>query len=1121
MFSFQSGANAGSPKARFVAIDLAQFCCIPLEPPFAVAKSDRKAWPTNRIGGMDAMVSGHLTDRLYAHWRGALNGPWAAILSGALVGILAVAIGLSWTLSWSDDRAFTNAAILMIACGVMAGRQLSLSRFLKPTELAVIACTWALVQPWLIGTLSMGVRHVPLTMLASESSRFLVAVGLAAPVWFVASWLATSFLIGTFDACQGRWNGATLGAGISFGAALGIGVTAMILAPWIGVWCTAACAVGVVILLRLVGAVRGWEYLPATGSQEAPDNAGDSTAVTAALQIISMIAIGGLIAVVMRLAGQLVPNGWQVYCAQWMGLAVGVGVGQLLRSSNQSLWRMLIPAAWCAFLIAAFPFVVGTALWGTASLTTITSLMLFRVVLLTLVMAPIGFGASSAFSCRATAGWISALAIAAGFAGVQFCFEQFSLGVVLTVLCGTLALISLRSLMIPVRLNPSWLMKTGIACALLLSFSVPLWSRNNDPAAVAKLLFSTPSFVAHRMGWESRLLPMLDDARVIDVCEGVHGPLTIWRSHGLELHLRENGIPRAVISSNTEAYPQFAPEVLQAVYPLVLVEQPNRVLLLGASGGVPLATCLQFPTHEVVCAEDDRHLTNLIHGTLARETGFDPLVDERSRLVTVPPTLAVMTDSPSFDVILSSPPSSSIVAGGAMFTTDHYRHVSNCLADGGVFCQRLQCIDYGPDPLRIVVQSMRQAFQEVIAIETAAGEFLLLGTNNAGLFASEQLSQRLQAPHVQRLLARSGLDWSSLLNFPAYDHVALGEICTEAHSWTNAAGNGILALRAPLELIRWAPKLQETQQVLTAVRTTPAPYLVKDENSETEDEEEVQLARKSRMLDWLGDRRVSPETLRRLSEVATQYKLVLENPESHWWEYRKALREQLQNRRPNAIQQVAHHDEKTAVHPEDERRKSYFTALGVAAHKPTAELIDDVAKHLQPYDPLISYFARQEIADLQARGQTDASSELQHRLHVIYFVPTMDGSTRNVVTAIELLIKHPETIDDPVRRFDTLNGLLQTLRNRWETRQSYPVKSARRQLSDVDRSLVAADKAVQALQSWHQEAGLSDGDWESRKLVLDRILQRPLHSYQTQLQAAAARSEVRNKLKDAATESPQ
>jgi hypothetical protein len=164
---------------------------------------------------------------------------------------------------------------------------------------------------------------------------------------------------------------------------------------------------------------------------------------------------------------------------------------------------------------------------------------------------------------------------------------------------------------------------------------------------------------------------------------------------------------------------------------------------------------------------------------------------------------------------------------------------------------------------------------------------------------------------------------------------------------------------------------------------------------------------------------------------------------------------------------------------------------------------------------LISYFARQEIADLQSRGETDPTAELMHRLHVIYFAPTVDGSTRNVVAAIDLMMKHPETIADPVRRYDTLNGLLQTLRNRWESRQSYAIKSAKRQLSDVDRSLVAVDKGIQTLAAWHADAQVSDADWATRKQVLERILQRPLHDYRTQLQANATRSETRNRLKEA------
>jgi hypothetical protein len=218
------------------------------------------------------------------------------------------------------------------------------------------------------------------------------------------------------------------------------------------------------------------------------------------------------------------------------------------------------------------------------------------------------------------------------------------------------------------------------------------------------------------------------------------------------------------------------------------------------------------------------------------------------------------------------------------------------------------------------------------------------------------------------------------------------------------------------------------------------------------------------------------------------------------------------------VQQVSNLVDKSTLHAEDERRKDYFTALGLAAQQPTAERIDAVEAHLQPYDPLVSYFARQEIADLQSRNEVDPASELVNRLHVIYFAPGVDASTRNVAAAIDLLVRHPEAVADSARRFDVLNGLVQTLRTRWESRQAYPVQSARRQLSDVNRSVVATDKAIQAMEAIHASADISAAEWSSRKQVIDRMLLRPLHGYRSQLQTTAERGENRTQaMRDALT----
>ncbi|MBC8116683.1 MAG: hypothetical protein H7062_19995, partial [Candidatus Saccharimonas sp.] len=478
------------------------------------------------------------------------------------------------------------------------------------------------------------------------------------------------------------------------------------------------------------------------------------------------------------------PSSFQVGCAEWIGLVVGCGCGAVLarflnrRSlSARSTW--LFAAAWSALLLAAFPMLVDSALWMNSTLTWVTTLLAARSALLIVAALPIGIALACANERRGGAFTTTAvscgLPFACGLVLAGFSFPTAGFVWPMALCCGALVALSLIE---RVRLRDAWPVawpaSLGMGSLALAGLSVPMWQSHDDPARVAKLLFSTPAFLAHRSGWESRLLPLLDDTRMVFRAEGPRGPLTLWRSRGLELHLRENGVPRAVVSVNTGVHPQFAPEVLQAALPLVISDRPSRVLLLGASGGVPLSTCLHFPVREAVCIEGDASLIDMLHGPIAQETGFDPLHDDRVRLIAAPPELALMAAGEAFDIILSSPSSSAVVAGGASFTTEYYRRASRRLADRGIFCQRFECLDYGIDPLRLVVQSLRQAFREVIAVETAAGELLLMATNSEGVFIPDDLPARLEAPHVRKLLARSGLDWSTPLNFPTYDHAALG-----------------------------------------------------------------------------------------------------------------------------------------------------------------------------------------------------------------------------------------------------------------------------------------------------------------------------------------------------------
>lgn len=91
------------------------------------------------------------------------------------------------------------------------------------------------------------------------------------------------------------------------------------------------------------------------------------------------------------------------------------------------------------------------------------------------------------------------------------------------------------------------------------------------------------------------------------------------------------------MSAAPELHPHYAPEVLQAAYPLVLAGQPQRVLVLGGTSRTVLRTCLEFPLTELTCVEGDPALAELSRGQWATLTGFHPEADDRFRWKTACP----------------------------------------------------------------------------------------------------------------------------------------------------------------------------------------------------------------------------------------------------------------------------------------------------------------------------------------------------------------------------------------------------------------------------------------------------------------------------------------------------
>ncbi|WP_010587564.1 spermidine synthase [Schlesneria paludicola] len=1040
---------------------------------------------------------------------------------GLFLGLVAASMWQQWSLTFGPDPGFQLAASLSLAFSLWLGTYWAAPRAdgterSTPLTFVIGLGAWSLLHPFWIDTLTIGMKWLPVSWLENSFTAPVVALVVAALAWIMPGMLASALVM---QVTQGpassagvrQANNATMLCGIACGLVL----NSLVLSPRFGLFIPimAACLILGLTIWRFgcVSSQRGVSFSESCVRHD--------TGVMV-IRWGMVFLTGALLACHVRLANQLMPQGAFVVDVQLAGLFFGMAAGlfvasRLGQSIDRAAWGGVIAAVAASVILALQPLLVDLSLRMNATLTVVSLLLPARCLLLMALAFPCGFAwswvaDSNSNEVRSRMVFYGVPCVA-GFALATYVMGGLWDATSVLICCVLAMSVAAAGLRIrTLQAQFSWNGLVATACLLLTAVSLPIWHHRDDAVRSAKLLFSAPAVIAYRTGWELKYLASLDDVRLLHRREGRTGPLTLWRGRVAELYVREAGIPRAVITNTADAVPQFSPEVLQAVYSLVIADRPGRVMLLGLSAGVPLSTCLSFPIREAVCVEGDSNLISLVRGELHRETGANPLADDRVTLRNVSPELALMAKpDESFDVILSCPPSSSLTSGLASYTTEYYQRAAQQLSERGVFCQRFEGIDFGPEPMLSVIQSMRESFRQLMAIETSAGDLLLFGTMCEDLFVPSDLAQRLEMPHVCRVLARSGMDWSALLNLPTFDHLALGEMCDDHKVAHNSCLHGTIAARAPMEVMRWGNKQQEVQAVLTATRVTPAPFWIDESGQPKELEEERDLSRRSRLVEWLGEGGASKELIRRLEEVTSQRSLVRENPDTHWWAYRRILKKQLQDRPRTAIQQVKAVDKK-GLHPEDSRRRDYFEALGNAARrpKPTREQVAAVEQQLDPYDPLVSYFGRQETADLLARAGEDPARELMYRLHVIYFSPTVDASVRNVATAIQLLVSHPESIPDDTHRFDALNGMIQTLRVRWEVRQNIREDSSKKVMDDVDQSLLAVEKGLAAMNELAATTGISDAEWQTRKQVIERLMTRPLRTYRGELQARLTRGQA-------------
>ena len=1010
-------------------------------------------------------------------------------------GILAAPLLLSlhhlFVATFGSSLAMSTASAVALALGVeasrLAARRLRLVPSPRTATLVLFAlAAWTVAAPWTSSAVASLLSGVSVESLAVRGVELAVAIAAALALVAPAA-LAAGLLPAALPGSSAE-RGIVLRSFL-VGLALSLLLCGLVVAPAVGVQ-SCGLAAAIVAAILFVAAV------PAAGSSAQPGQDLGARANARSLSVLdrastpaAVFGLGMAVAVGARMVHQLIAATAPVLVLEWVAVLGGVATGCALagrRSRSDEQPRSLLPAACLiaagalAVWTAGFPLLLRLMLLVNANISTVWLLTLTRGAVACALLVPLGL-AWGLLGVRRGGGDAAvgetrfhALAFVAGWAAVRW----FGIGVFLVPALVAATVILLLTIVAagffrhrPITLRRAGMPAAFAACTLV---ALPLALTGYDAPRAAQLLFSTRVFMMHRAGQETDSLPVLDDARLAARVEAEHGTLTLWKHHGLQVQIRESGIPRGLASLNSRVFPEYSAEVMQATLPLVLHEHPDRVLVLGLGGGTPVSTCLGFPVQKLTCVEGDRALVDAVRHVVWSQTPITPFEDARLRLLAADPVLAMSGRVDEQDVIIANPDHPSLWKSSPSFTLEFYKNVAARLAPDGIFCQRFQQIDFGPEPLRELAQTMRSVFKDTLAAEVAPGEYLFLGAKTPGGLQREGLVDRLSAPHVRRTLARVGWDWSVVLNLTVYDHAALGQFVGETKAVAVTAANGAFAFELPGEVMRWGNKSAELQAKLAPKGSSMLRWPILDGND--------------------------PDLLHRLSEVVGARELMTKFPDQPW-AYRKTLKEQLTKRPRSAIEQVSGTLDRV-LHPEDRRRKVYLETLGRATGKasPPLESVRAINDFVEPYDPLVTFFAHHEMAALHDRAdQKDLKAELRHRLHTIYFADHRDRSVRNVAAALDLVATHPEIARSPRERFDLLNGLVQSMKARWDVRGSGRPSSARVALNDVDISMTSINRALGVMDDLAPQAEVSPTSWKARRTYIDRALVRPLRTYRSNM----------------------
>ena len=285
-----------------------------------------------------------------------------------------------------------------------------------------------------------------------------------------------------------------------------------------------------------------------------------------------------------------------------------------------------------------------------------------------------------------------------------------------------------------------------LAGVTIMAFHVPPWR----PALMSSGIYMYVRFVQDLDRQQLFESYTKDADPLLFYQEGYTSTVSVHQSKTSEnIYLKVNG---KVEASTVGDMPT---QILLSQIPLLFSKSQEDVLIIGLGSGVTVGSAAAHPARRITVVELEPAVVEA--SKYFEQVNHRVLSDPRVRVIPHDARNYLLVTSETFDVIISEPSNPWMAGVSNLFTREFFILGSQCLKEGGLFCQWLQLYKISPDNLRSILGTFNSVFPNILIFESSEYDLFLLGSFEPLNIDIDFLNRRLSQPNVQTDLERIGI----------------------------------------------------------------------------------------------------------------------------------------------------------------------------------------------------------------------------------------------------------------------------------------------------------------------------------------------------------------------------